>query len=172
MEISRDDTEQPSDSAKQARYDKDIYELKLYVVANNRKSQLAFDNLKGICYKYLAGKCHIEVIDLIKNPGLAREDQIIAIPTLMRKNYPGRKIVGDLSNQEKVLEILDLRISNPMGVINEKGFVEKTSAGESKARIIGSKNSKDDLQPYISSDFRSGYPKARINRHFVVHSPY
>jgi len=167
-----DDTEQPSDSAKQARYDKDIYELKLYVVANNRKSQLAFDNLKEICYKYLAGKCHIEVIDLIKNPGLAREDQIIAIPTLMRKNYPGKKIVGDLSNQKKALEILDLRISNPMGVISEKGFVKKTSAGESKVRIVGSKNSKDDLQPYIGSDFCSDHPKACINRHSFVHNPH
>ena len=102
-----EDTEQPSDSAKQAQHDEDIYELRLYVVGNNRKSQLAFENLKEICFKYLAGKCHIEVIDLTKNPGLAREDQIIAIPTLMRKNYPGKRIVGDLSNQEKVLEFLE-----------------------------------------------------------------
>ena len=147
-----EDTEQPSDSAKQAQHDEDIYELRLYVVGNNRKSQLAFENLKEICCKYLAGKCHIEVIDLTKNPGLAREDQIIAIPTLMRKNYPGKRIIGDLSNQERVLEFLDLRISDLMGAVNEKGSVEKTSAEESKAHIVRSKRSKDDLQPYIGSD--------------------
>ena len=146
------DTEQPSDSAKQAQHDEDIYELRLYVVGNNRKSQLAFENLKEICHKYLAGKCHIEVIDLTKNPGLARKDQIIAIPTLMRKNYPGKRIVGDLSNQKKVLEFLDLRISNLMGVVNEKGSVEKISVEKSKARIMKSKSSKDDLQPYVGSD--------------------
>jgi len=145
------DTEQPNNSDEQAQQDNDIYELKLYVVGNNRKSQLAFENLKEICYKYLAGKCHIEVIDLTKNPGLARTDQIVAIPTLVRKNYPGRKVVGDLSNQEKVLEILELR-SNLMGAVNEKISVEKTSAEESKARVVKNKRSKDDLQPYIGSD--------------------
>ena len=122
------------------------------MVGNNRKSQLAFDNLKEICYKYLAGKCHIEVIDLTKNPSLARENQIIAIPTLMRKNYPGKRIVGDLSNQERVLEFLDLRISDLMDTVNEKGSVEKISAEKSKAHIVKSKRSKDDLQPYIGSD--------------------
>ncbi|MHC1756459.1 MAG: circadian clock KaiB family protein [Methanosarcina sp.] len=168
-----EDTEQQNDSARHAQHDEDIYELKLYVVGNNRKSQLAFDNLKDICYKYLAGKCHIEVIDLLKNPRLAREDQITAIPTLLRKNYPGRKIVGDLSNQEKVLEALDLRISNLMGALNEKGSVEKTSAEESKkAHIVRSKKSKDDLQPYIGSGLCSGHPKAWVNRHFFVHHPY
>jgi circadian clock protein KaiB len=150
-----EDTEQPSDSAwqaQQAQHDEDIYELRLYLVGNNRKSQLAFDNLKEICFKYLAGKCHIEVIDLTKNPSLAREDQIIAIPTFMRKNYPGRRVVGDLSNQERVLEVLDLRISNLMGAIDEKSSVEKTSAEESKASIVKSKLSKNDLQPYVGSD--------------------
>jgi circadian clock protein KaiB len=145
------DTEQPDNSDEQAQQDNDIYELRLYVVGNNRKSQLAFENLREICNKYLAGKCHIEVIDLTKNPGLARTDQIVAIPTLVRKNYPSRKVVGDLSNQEKVLEILELR-SNRMGAVNEKISVEKTSAEESKARIVRSKRSKDDLQPYIGSD--------------------
>jgi len=145
------DTEQPSDSAMHAQHDEGIYELKLYVVGNNRKSQLAFDNLKDICNKYLEGKCRIEVIDLIKNPGLARADQIVAIPTLIRKNYPGRRIVGDLSNQKKVLEALDLRISSFTGIVNEKGSVEKISEEESKARIVRSKRSKDDLQPYIGS---------------------
>jgi circadian clock protein KaiB len=148
-----EDTEQQNDPAKQAQHDEDIYELRLYVVGNNRKSQLAFENLKEICFKYLAGKCRIEVIDLTKNPGLAREDQIIAIPTLMRKNYP-RRIIGDLSNQERVLEILELRISNLMDTINEKSLAEKNSTEGSKARIVRSKLSKDDLQPYIGSDFK------------------
>lgn len=144
-------TEQPSDSAKQAHYHEDIYELRLYVVGNNSKSRLAFDNLKEICCKYLGGRCHIEVIDLTKNPGLAKEDKIIAIPTLVRKNYPGRRIVGDLSNQKKVLEALDLRISSLIEVVGEKVSVEKTSAEESGAPIARSKRSKDDLQPYIGS---------------------
>ena len=147
-----ENTEQPGDSARQAQHDEDIYELILYVAGNNRKSQLAFENLKAICYKYLAGKCHIEVIDLTKNPGLARKDQIVAIPALMRKNYPGRRIVGDLSNQEKVLEFLDLRISDLMDAVNEKGTVENLNTEESKARIVKSKRSKDDLQPYVGSD--------------------
>jgi len=80
-----------------------------------------------------------------------REDQIIAIPTLVRKNYPGRRIIGDLFNQEKVLEFLELRISNLMGAVNEKGSVEKTFTEESKAHIVRSKSSKDDLQPYVGS---------------------
>jgi circadian clock protein KaiB len=149
-----ENTEQPSGSAKQAQHDEDIYELRLYVIGDNRNSQQAFDNLKEICNKYLAGKCHIEVIDLTKNPSLAREDQIIAIPTLVRKNYPRRRIVGDLSNQEKVLEVLDLRISTIMGAVNQKMSVEKTSIEKSKARIVRSKKSEDDLQPYIGSGLR------------------
>ncbi len=96
-----------NDSAEQAQHYEDIYELRLYVVGNNSKSQLAFENLKKICYKYLGERCHIEVIDLTKNPSLARADQIIAVPTLTRKNYPGR-IIGDLSNTERVLVGLDL----------------------------------------------------------------
>lgn len=107
-----EDTEQLSDLSKQTQQDGDIYELRLYVICNNKKSQLAFENLKEICHKYLAGRCHIEVIDLIKNPSITRMDQIIAIPTLMRKNYSGKRIVGDLSNAEKVLQALELSTSN------------------------------------------------------------
>jgi len=147
------DIEPPIDSVEQVQHGEDVYEFILYIVGNNRKSQLAYDNLKAICYKYLAGRCHIEVIDLKKNPALAREDQIIAIPTLVRKNYP-RKIIGDLSNQERVLDILDLRISNLIGAAIENVSVKETSAEESKAQIVRSKRSKDDLQPYIGSDLR------------------
>ncbi len=104
------DTEQPKDSVRQAHQEEDLYKLRLYIADNHKKSQLAFDNLKKICDKHPTGKWHIEVIDLTKNPNFAREDQIIAIRTLARKNYPGKKIIGDLSNQERVLEFLDLRI--------------------------------------------------------------
>jgi circadian clock protein KaiB len=156
METLIVDTELPNDSAKKVQNDEDVYELKLYVVGNQRKSQMAFENLKEICFKYLAGKCHIEVIDLTKNPVLARENQIVAIPTLMRKNYH-RRIIGDLSNQERVLEFLDLRISNLMNAANGKRPAEKNSVEESRARIARSKSSKDDLQPYIGSDFKHLY---------------
>lgn len=157
-------TEQSNDSGEQAQQDNDIYELRLYVVGNNRKSQLAFENLKELCDKYLAGKCHIEVIDLTKNPGLARADQIVAIPTLVRKNYPFRKVVGDLSNQEKVLKILEVR-SNLISAVNEKISIE-ASAEESKARIVRSKRSKDDLQPYIGRIYAGGAQNLD-NGHFL-----
>jgi circadian clock protein KaiB len=161
-----EDTEQPSDSSKQAQQDEDIYELRLYVAGNNRKSQLAFENLKEICYKYLAGKCYIEVIDLTKNPSLARVDHILAIPTLMRKNYPGKRIIGDLSNQEKVLEFLNLRISDLIGAVNEKGFVEKTSAEGSKAHIGGARGQKTIFSLTSAVIYASGYLKTWINGHF------
>ncbi len=126
------DTGQPKDLTRQAEHNEYIYELILYVAGNKTKSQLAFDNLKKICSKYLAGKCCIEIIDLTKNPNLARADQIIAIPTLVRKNYPGKRIIGDLSNQETVMEFLDICIDNLIGDVNEKGYVDKTLTEESK----------------------------------------
>lgn len=85
------DTAQLKDSARQTQHDENICELRLYIAGNNKKSQLAFDNLKKICCKYLAEKCHVEVIDLTKNPSLARTDQIIAIPTLVRKSTQRRR---------------------------------------------------------------------------------
>ena len=70
----------------------------------------ALENLERICEEHLAGQYHIEVVDLLKNPQLARGDQILAVPTLVRKlPEPVRKIIGDLSNTEKVLVGLDLR---------------------------------------------------------------
>ena len=116
------DTAQLKDSARQAQHDENICELRLYIAGNNKKSQLAVDNLKKICCKYLAEKCHIEVIDLTKNPSLASTDQIIAIPTLVRKKYPEKKIIGDLFNQKRILEFLDLHIDNFMGAVNEKAM--------------------------------------------------
>jgi circadian clock protein KaiB len=85
------------------------YRLRLYVAGQTPKSMLALKNLKIYCEKHLEGKYTIEVIDLLQNPQLAAGDQIIAIPTLVRKvPQPIRKIIGDLSNEEKVLVGLDL----------------------------------------------------------------
>lgn len=86
------------------------WDLKLYVAGQTPKSLLAFENLQKICQEHLAGKYRIEVIDLLEKPQLARGDQIIAVPTLVRKlPEPVRKIIGDLSNTERVLVGLDLR---------------------------------------------------------------
>lgn len=86
------------------------YELRLYVAGQTPKSLAAFANLKKICEEHLAGQYHIEVIDLLKKPQLASGDQILAIPTLVRKlPEPIKKIIGDLSNTERVLVGLDLR---------------------------------------------------------------
>lgn len=86
------------------------WELKLYVAGQTAKSLQAFANLKHICEEHLDGEYHIEVIDLLKNPQLAKGDQILALPTLVRKlPEPVKKIIGDLSNTERVLVGLDLR---------------------------------------------------------------
>jgi circadian clock protein KaiB len=86
------------------------YELRLYVAGQTPKSVAAFANLKKICEEHLAGQYHIEVIDLLKQPQLASGDQILAIPTLVRKlPEPIKKIIGDLSNTERVLVGLDIR---------------------------------------------------------------
>jgi circadian clock protein KaiB len=87
----------------------DAFLLRLYVAGQTPKSMTAFANLKNICEEYLAGQYKIEVVDLLENPKLARGDQILAIPTLVRKlPEPVRKIIGDLSNTERVLIGLDL----------------------------------------------------------------
>ena len=88
----------------------DTWELRLYVAGQTPKSLAAFANLKKICEEHLKGKYHIEVVDLQKNPQLASGDQILAIPTLVRKLPPPiKKIIGDLSNTLRVLVGLDLR---------------------------------------------------------------
>jgi circadian clock protein KaiB len=87
----------------------DFYELRLYVAGQTPKSIAAFANLKKICEEHLAGKYSIEVIDLMEKPQLAQGDQILAIPTLVRKlPVPIRKIIGDLSDKERTLVGLDL----------------------------------------------------------------
>ncbi len=87
----------------------EIWQLRLYVAGQTPKSMAAFTNLKDICENHLKGKYEIEVIDLLENPKLAKGDQIFAIPTLVRKlPQPIRKMIGDLSNKEKVLVGLNL----------------------------------------------------------------
>lgn len=88
----------------------EFYVLRLYVAGQTPKSMEAFENLKRISEEHLKGRYKIEVIDLVKNPRLAKDDQILAIPTLVRKlPEPLKKIIGDLSNTERVLVGLDIR---------------------------------------------------------------
>jgi circadian clock protein KaiB len=88
----------------------DMWNLRLYVAGQTPKSLAAFANLKTICEEHLKGKYTIEVVDLLEQPQLAGGDQILAIPTLVRKLPPPiRKIIGDLSNTERVLVGLDLK---------------------------------------------------------------
>ena len=85
------------------------WELRLYVAGQTSKSMAAFSNLKKLCEEHLQGRYRIEVIDLLENPALAKGDQIFAIPTLVRKlPEPIKKIIGDLSNKERVLVGLNL----------------------------------------------------------------
>jgi circadian clock protein KaiB len=87
----------------------DTYVLRLYVAGQTPKSMTALANLKKICEEYLEGRYQIQVVDLSKNPQLASGDQILAVPTLVRRlPEPIRKIIGDLSNTERVLIGLDL----------------------------------------------------------------
>ena len=90
----------------------ETWELRLYVAGQTPKSVAALANLKRYCEEHLVGRYTLEVIDLLKHPQLAEGDQILAIPTLVRKvPEPIRKIIGDLSNEEKVLVGLDIRPS-------------------------------------------------------------
>ena len=88
----------------------EVWELLLYIAGETPRSIIAWQNLKDICNTHLAGRYTIEVIDLMKNPTLAESDQIVAIPTLVRKlPNPVCKIIGDLSNTEKTLIGLQIR---------------------------------------------------------------
>jgi circadian clock protein KaiB len=88
----------------------ETYRLRLYVAGQTPKSILAFKNLKHICEEHLQGRYEIEMIDLLLNPQLAAGDQILAVPTLVRRlPEPIKKIIGDLSNTDRVLVGLDLR---------------------------------------------------------------
>lgn len=86
------------------------WQLRLYVAGSTPRSNAALDNLKRLCETHLAGRYSIEVVDLLLNPQLAAGDQILAVPTLVRKfPEPIRKIIGDLSNEERVLVGLDVK---------------------------------------------------------------
>jgi circadian clock protein KaiB len=104
----KSETSRRKEQPAKARSDKWV--LRLYVAGQTPKAVTAFNNLKLICEEQLKGKYHIEVIDLMKNPRLARDNQIFAVPTLVRKlPLPVRNIIGDLSNTERVLVGLDLK---------------------------------------------------------------
>jgi circadian clock protein KaiB len=88
----------------------ELFELRLYVAGQTPKAVRAFANLRKICDEHLEGRYTIEVIDLLENPALGQGDQILALPTLVRRlPTPIKKIIGDLSNTERVLVGLDLR---------------------------------------------------------------
>lgn len=113
-EAKRPSEAKPSEAKRPRRtpdsHDPEMWELRLYVAGQTPKSVEAFGQLKQICEEHLKGRYRIEVIDLLQNPMLARGDQILAIPTLVRKLPPPmKKIIGDFSNTERVLVGLNLR---------------------------------------------------------------
>ena len=96
-------------STEGATSEEGIVELKLYVAGQSPRSVRALENLRRVCDEHLEGRYRVEVIDLQQNPGLARTDEIVAVPTLVRRlPEPIRKIIGDLSDTEKVLVGLQL----------------------------------------------------------------
>jgi circadian clock protein KaiB len=98
------------------------WNLRLYVAGPSPKSVAAFRNLEQICEDHLVGHYHIEVIDLLKHPQIARDDQVIAVPMAVRKwPLPVRKIIGDMSNTERVLAGLALRSFDPAPFTARKG---------------------------------------------------
>lgn len=98
------------------------WELRLYVAGHTPRSVEAFANLKRICDEHLKGRYRIEVIDLLVNPTLARGDQILAVPTLVRQLPPPvKKIIGDFSDKEKVLVGLNLRPAKPPPPTTRRG---------------------------------------------------
>ena len=104
-------------AAKRAPRKAERWDLRLYVAGQTARSLAAFANLKTICEEHLPGIYHIEVIDLLKNPQLAKGDQIVAVPTLVRRlPQPVRKIIGHLSDTQKVLVGLQLRPREPEGI--------------------------------------------------------
>jgi circadian clock protein KaiB len=97
-------------AAKERSEESERFVLRLYIAGQTPKCVRAFTNLKQICEEHLANRYQIEIIDLLENPQLARGDQILAVPTLVRQlPEPVKKIIGDLSNTERVLVGLDLR---------------------------------------------------------------
>ncbi len=101
-------------TAKKSAADPEKWNLRLYTAGQSPKSLAALNNLKRICEEHLAGRYSIEVIDLLKNPRLAKDDEIVAIPTLVRKiPEPLRRIIGDLSDVDRALVGLQLKKAEP-----------------------------------------------------------
>jgi len=101
---------QPGNNLKAHPFKRPVWELRLYVAGMTPASIRAFENLKRLCEEHMHGAYKIQVVDLLERPMLARGDQIIAVPTLVRRlPTPVKKIIGDLSNTERVLVGLDLR---------------------------------------------------------------
>ncbi len=97
-------------SRRAGRRSRSTWQLRLYIAGRTARAAAAIENLQRICDEHLLGRYQLEVVDLLVNPQLARGDQILAIPTLVRKlPSPMKKIIGDLSNEERVLVGLDLR---------------------------------------------------------------
>ena len=112
--MNREPERQRDEEDGQDRNPDEFWELRLYVAGQTSKSMTALTNLKKLCEQHLPGKHSIEVIDLGKKPELARQDQIVAIPTLVRKlPEPIRKIIGDLSNTDRALVALEVRNETP-----------------------------------------------------------
>ncbi len=103
-------TARKDENAAEINLEQEVWELRLYVAGQTEKSVAAIENLRRICEEHLPGKYKIEVVDLLLNPELASADQIVAIPTLVRK-LPGpvKRIIGDLSNTERTLVGLEIR---------------------------------------------------------------
>ncbi|RPH31874.1 MAG: circadian clock protein KaiB [Bacteroidales bacterium] len=113
MKAIKENSEKKNKEKKSTKKVDDKWVLRLYVAGQTPKALTAFTNLKKICEEQLKGKYSIEVIDLLINPQLGAEDQILALPTLVRKlPVPVRKIIGDLSNTERVLVGLNLLSMN------------------------------------------------------------
>ena len=112
--MSHEEPESLADVARAQAADPDVWDLRLYVAGKTARSVAAFENLKRLCEQHLPGKYKIEVVDLLVHPQLAKGDQIVAIPTLVRKlPEPIRKVIGDLSNMERTLVGLQLRPAGP-----------------------------------------------------------
>ena len=110
MENKRTRAERPRDAKPRRASKKVEWDLRLYIAGQTPRAAKALQNLELICKAHLAGKYRLVIVDLLKSPRLARGDQIVAVPTLVRKlPTPVRKIIGDLSNTERVLIGLDLR---------------------------------------------------------------
>jgi circadian clock protein KaiB len=110
MKRARNEPQTLAEVAATGITDPDVWDLRLYVAGKTARSVAAFENLSRLCEEHLPGKYRIEVVDLLIHPQLARGDQIVAIPTLVRKlPQPIRKVIGDLSNVERTMVGLQLR---------------------------------------------------------------